>query len=114
MCRVSQIIYLHFLRHPPPLYACNSRKARALDSRLEWSSPIILNLLHVFSFETAVFNQSEAQKIQNQLFQNMKSTACKEIGCTSHSLAWYLQLWSTWAKNPKSGTPKVQLLKSIC
>ena len=104
MCRVSQIIYLHFLRHPPPFNAWNSRKARALDSRLEWSSPLILNLLHVFSFWNSCFQPIWSPEKKNKIssFKTWNPLRVKKLA--AHHIAW-LGIYSFGQLGPKIPNP---------
>ena len=103
MCRVSQIIYLHFLRHPPPFNAWNSRKARALDSRLEWSSPHTQSFARLF-FLKQLFSTNLKPRKKNKIssFKTWNPLRVKKLA--AHHIAW-LGIYSFGQLGPKIPNP---------
>ena len=80
MCRVSQIIHLHFLRHPLPLNAWNSRKA------MEWSSPHTLSFARFFFLKQLFSTNLKPRKYKISFFKTWNSLRVKKLA--AHHIAW--------------------------
>ena len=96
MCRVSQIIHLHFLRHPLPLNAWNSRKA------MEWSSPHTLSFARFFFLKQLFSTNLKPRKYKISSFKTWNPLRVKKLA--AHHIVW-LGIYSFGQLGPKIPNP---------